>query len=180
MRRFVRFSLIGLIALVGIGFAFNQWVQTDTPTNPKKSAPTVSEGKCETDGVGLLISFGQASGLSDISKCVANYTGTSWELFSAAGLEVAGTSKYPVGFVCRVQGFPNEEQEECRDTANVSVGSWAYFLAQPGYDNWQYSNWGSATHQVSCGSVEAWLFKYPNEDLESPPAEQPVTRVCSD
>jgi len=180
MRRFVRFSLIGLIALVGIGFAFNQWVPTDAPTNLKENTPTVSEGQCEADGVSLLVSFGQDSGLPDISKCVANYTGTSWDLFSAAGLEVAGTSKYPIGFVCRIQGFPSEGQEECRETSNVSVGTWAYFIAQPGDDSWQYSNWGAATHQVDCGSAEAWAFKSPNEDLESPPAERPVTRDCSD
>jgi hypothetical protein len=180
MRRFVRFSLIGLIALVGIGFAFNQWVQTDAPSDLNKKVPTVSEGLCESDGVSLLVSFGKASSLTDVSKCVTNYIGTSWDLFYAAGMEVSGTSKYPVGFVCRIQDFPNEEQEECRDTSNVSVGSWAYFIAQPGEDSWKYSIWGAATHQVACGSAEAWVFKYPNDDLESPPAEQPVTRVCSD
>jgi len=179
MRLLVRLSLVGLVGLVAIGFAVNQWLQTDSnPTDSPKSSVTVQDGQCETKGVSLVVDFGSESELQAIEKCVSNYNDTSWNLFEAAGLSVTGTSKYPVGFVCRIQNFPTESKEPCRDMPDTSVGSWSYFVAAAGASDWQYSTWGAATHKPACGTAEAWLFKLPSEDLEEPPLNKPKTSVC--
>ncbi|NDE69462.1 MAG: hypothetical protein EB057_05250, partial [Microbacteriaceae bacterium] len=88
----------------------------------------VVDGQCETEGVSLIVDFGSESELQAIEKCISNYNDTSWNLFDAAGLSVTGTSKYPVGFVCRIQNFPTESKEPCRDMPDNSVGSWSYFV----------------------------------------------------
>lgn len=180
MRLLVRLALLGLVGLVAIGFALNQWVQTDSnPTESPKSSVVVLNGQCETEGVSLVIDFGAEGDIQSLEKCVLNYTDTSWNLFEAAGTTVTGTSKYPIGFVCRIQGFPDEAQEPCLGMPNTKVGSWAYFVAPTGSKEWQYSTWGAANHKPACGTAEAWLFKLPSEDLEEPPLIKPKTSVCS-
>jgi len=179
MRLLVRLSLVGIVGLVAIGFAVNQWLQPDSnPTDSPKSSVVVVDGQCETEGVSLIVDFGSQSELQSIEKCISNYNDTSWNLFDAAGLSVTGTSKYPVGFVCRIQNFPTESKEPCRDMPDTSVGSWSYFVAAAGASDWQYSTWGAATHKPACGTAEAWLFKLPSEDLEEPPLNKPKTSVC--
>ena len=181
MRLFLRLSLVGLVGLVAIGFALNQWVQTDSSPEPStKSSPVkVLDGQCATAGISLVVDFGSTGEMQALEKCVSNYDDTSWNLFEAAGISVTGTTKYPVGFVCRIQGFPTESQEACSDMPNSAVGSWAYFVAAQGASQWQYSTWGAATHKPACGTAEAWLFKLPNEDLEEPPMNEPKTSACS-
>lgn len=181
MRLFVRLSLVGLIVLVAIGFANNFLAtygesKSDATYN---SEVTLNQGGCSGDGVHVVIDFGSKANAGVVNKCVGEFKGTSWDLLTAATLEVTGTQKYPVGFVCRINGFPAEEDEPCLDTPKPSVGSWAYFVAQPSSDSWQYSTWGAATHKALCGSAEAWLFKYQDENLETPPSIKPETSVCS-
>ncbi len=131
MRLFVRLSLIGLVALVAIGFADNSFLRTDgtEASNKKVSAVKVSDGVCLKDGVSMTVDFGSKANSSPINQCVSNFTLNSWDLISAAGLTVTGTQKYPVGFVCRINDFPAEDVESCLDTPNPKVGSCAYFVA---------------------------------------------------
>ncbi|MEY2816296.1 MAG: hypothetical protein RJA78_872 [Actinomycetota bacterium] len=179
MRLLVRLSLPSLVALVTIGFALTQWVQTDSNPTNSSMAVSVLEGQCKTDGVSLLVDFGSDSERETIEKCIKNYSDTSWYLFEAAGLSVTGTSKYPIGFVCRIQGFPEDKNEKCQDMPNPAVGSWAYFVANEETSQWQYSTWGAANHRPTCGTAEAWIFKLPSEDLEEPPLREPETIVCA-
>jgi len=181
MRLFVRLSLIGLVALVAIGFWLTQKAQPDVnaPQEGKQAKVEVLDSQCEDSGISLLVEFGSKASVPTVAKCLKNYIGTSWDIFAAAGLEVTGTQTYPVGFVCRIQNFPNQADEPCLDTPKANIGSWAYFVAQPGSDQWQYSTWGAATHKPSCGSAEAWLFKYPQDNLESPPISRAQTSDCT-
>ena len=173
MRSFVRFSLIGLVALVAIGFAVNQQ-QSDGDKNKPQS--TVTTGLCSTDGTSLVVDFGNDEAV--IEKCVTNFSGYSWDLFEAAGLDVAGTEKYPVGFVCRIQGIPNEQDEPCTDTPGTKNGSWAYFLTDE-TGAWQYSPIGASTHKSKCGVAEGWRFLKPNEPVQTPPRSTPQVYDCT-
>jgi len=72
MRLLVRLSLAGLVGLVAIGFAVNQWLQTDSnPTDSPKSSVVVIDGQCESEGVSLNIDFGSESELQSIEKCIS-------------------------------------------------------------------------------------------------------------
>lgn len=177
MRLFVRLSLIGLLTLVAAGFAMNMFVQGDG--NEKMLVATSAEGACVEEGISLTVDFGSKAESPTITRCVKNFTGTSWDIFKIADLKITGTQKYPVGFVCRIEDFPDEAQEPCQDTPKPSVGSWSYFNAQPGDSDWKYSTWGAATHRPLCGSAEAWVFRYQEENLEIPPSQDPQTSVCT-
>jgi len=175
MRLFVRLSLIGLLILVAVGFAYNQKQSGGNQVAPVVS---VSDGVCETDGTSLIVDFGTGETSSLIERCVKNFTGYSWDLFDAAEIEVTGTEKYSVGFVCRIEGFPSEETEGCIDTPGTKNGSWAYFLTDE-TGNWKYSVIGASTHKVACGVSEGWRFLVPNESTKTFPRSTPKTYVCN-
>ena len=165
MRSIVRLSLIGLVLLVAIGYAIN----LNQSKAIEESIPaSVEAGMCLDAGTSLVVDFGTSSDKPAEVKCVKSYNGYSWDLFEAAGLEVSGTDKYPVGFVCRIEGFPSESQEPCTDTPGTKNGSWAYFLGNEN-NSWTYSPIGASTHKVKCGVSEGWRFLLPGESIQTPP-----------
>ena len=165
MRLFVRLSLIGLVLLVAIGFASNLNWQVKTVDYVPAS---VEAGTCLDAGTTLVVDFGTESKKPSEIKCVKNFTGYSWDMFEAAGLSVSGTDKYPVGFVCRIEGFPGEDVEPCAETPGTKNGSWAYFLGTEN-NSWLYSPIGASTHKVKCGVSEGWRFLLPGESIQTPP-----------
>ena len=175
MRSFVRISLIGLVALVAIGFAFNQ---QQTNGDGDEVLPTVTSVLCIDKGTSLVIDFGTDQNEDLIEKCVQNFEGNSWDLFEAAGVIVTGTEKYPVGFVCRIQDFPSAANEPCKETPGTTNGSWAYFLSNEN-GVWEYSPIGASTHKVQCGVSEGWRFLLPGEDVQTPPRVTLKNYVCN-
>lgn len=165
MRSIVRLSLIGLVLLVAVGYAINLNQGKAIDENIPAS---VEAGMCLDAGTSLVVDFGSGSTLPTQVKCVQNFEGYSWDLFEAAGLEVSGTDKYPVGFVCRIEGFPSESEEPCTETPGTKNGSWAYFLGDEN-NEWQYSPIGASTHKVKCGISEGWRFLLPGESIQTPP-----------
>jgi hypothetical protein len=165
MRSIVRLSLIGLVLLVAIGYAIN----LNQSKAIEESIPaSVEAGMCLDAGTSLVVDFGTSSDKPAEVKCVKSYNGYSWDLFEAAGLVVSGTDKYPVGFVCRIEGLPTESEEPCTDTPGTKNGSWAYFLGDEN-NSWIYSPIGASTHKVKCGVSEGWRFLLPGESIQTPP-----------
>lgn len=175
MRSIVRLSLIGLVLLVAVGYAVNlnqgQAIDENIPAS-------VEAGMCLDAGTSLVVDFGSGSSLPTEVKCVQNFEGYSWDLFEAAGLEVSGTDKYPVGFVCRIEGFPSESEELCTETPGTKNGSWAYFLGDEN-NEWQYSPIGASTHKVKCGVSEGWRFLLPGESIQTPPRISLNSYACN-
>jgi hypothetical protein len=175
MRSIVRLSLIGLVLLVAVGYAVNlnqgQAIDENIPAS-------VEAGMCLDAGTSLVVDFGSGSTLPTEMKCVQNFEGYSWDLFEAAGLEVSGTDKYPVGFVCRIEGFPSESEESCTETPGTKNGSWAYFLGDEN-NEWQYSPIGASTHKVKCGVSEGWRFLLPGESIQTPPRISLNSYACN-
>lgn len=174
MRSFVRFSLIGLVVLVAIGFALNQQANGDGD----EVTATVTQGVCTQEGTSLVVDYGTGETTPLIERCVQNFTGYSWDLFEETAVAVSGTEKYPVGFVCRIENFPNETQEKCKDTPGAKNGSWAYFLTDDS-GKWKYSPIGASTHKVQCGQGEGWRFLLPGEPVNTPPRVNLKTYVCN-
>ncbi len=175
MRSFVRTSLIGLVALVAIGFLFTQ---QNPNSDGDEVLPTVTNDLCLDNGTSLIVDFGTDQTAPAIEKCVQNFEGNSWDLFEAAGMEVTGTEKYPVGFICRIQNFPDDESEHCKDTPGTKNGSWAYFLTDES-GSWKYSPVGASTHKVQCGVSEGWRYLLPGEPTNTAPRSNPRTYVCT-
>ena len=166
MRLSLRVVLVALVALVAIGALVR------TPAAVEKTEVRYEEGWCKTDGVSMTIEADTA-----ITRCATNFDGTSWQLFTATGNEVKGTSAYPTGFVCQINGIPSSQ--DCADTPRYDEGSWAFFIAKPGSKNWQYALTGAATHFGQCGSAEAWLWVPGTSSPETAmPKTKPKTRKC--
>jgi hypothetical protein len=163
------------VALVAIGFAVTQ---QQTGGDKEKPQALVVSGLCSDLGTSLVVDFGTDQSAPVIEKCVQNFEGNSWDLFEAAGTEVTGTEKYPVGFVCRIENFPDESSEPCKDTPGTKNGSWAYFLTDEN-GSWKYSPVGSSTHKVQCGVGEGWRYLLPGEPTNTAPRSKPRTYGCT-
>jgi hypothetical protein len=173
-------TLLGLILLVAIGWVAswaleNQVVQTSLPS------PVITnfeDGSCLASGVSVVIDFGAASNKEPIVRCAKDFTGTGWDIFLATDLSVEGTKQYPVGFVCRIENFPNPTDQDCQDTPKYSEGTWGYFF----FDSevgWRVSGSGSASRKPECGSAEGWLFLSPGQQAgELTPAISPEIISC--
>ena len=160
--------LIGLVALVAI-VGLTRVVPTAAPSSTNGISGGI-DGQCSSDrhGVSLVIDFGEAAGRDAMLKCVpgVNLPGNSasnalsgWQLFSAAGIDVVGTTEYPVGFACRIADWPPVADQPCTSTPTYSQGHWAYFYAnQTSNQHWAFSGAGAAEHKPQCGDVEGWLF----------------------
>jgi hypothetical protein len=174
MRLFVRLSLIGLIALTAFGYFASQ---SQVSQEVKLDKVTLSQGVCLEDGISLVVDFGTKNQRPTLEKCIQGFLGYSWDLFEQAEIKVAGTEKYPVGFVCRIEDFPSIDQEKCLDTPGNSNGSWAYFLTDAN-GAWQYSPVGASTHKTKCGTSEGWRFLLPGEPVQTPPRLKPKSFNC--
>ncbi len=164
MRNSLRVALIGLIALVAVGWFF---ANSKAPTaNPSIQTP-VQDAKSVT----LVVDFGKASGKPvqsfDLQNVKSNATG--WDLFALANLNVQGTQQFPAGFVCRIEGWPTETSQDCADTPAYSEGHWAYYVTsiQLG-GGWLLSGQGAATHIPDCAAYEGWAWVAAGQESVAP------------
>jgi hypothetical protein len=173
-------TLLGLILLVAIGWVIswaleNEVIQTSSPA---EVAMNFEEGSCEGSGVSVVVDFGAASEKETIVRCAKDFFGTGWDIFLATDLIVEGTKQYPVGFVCRIENFPNPTEQDCQDTPKYSEGTWGYFFLDKEV-GWRVSGTGSASRTPECGSAEGWLFLAPGEQAgELTPSITPEITDC--
>ena len=169
----VLIGLVVLVAAVGLTRIVPSGPAAPSNSSPGSSATTGAlDGPCNTQnpGVSLIVDFGKDSGRTPMVECARgfNVAGSSvsnelngWQLFAAAGLSVTGTAEYPVGFVCRIEGYPLASDQPCTSTPTYAQGHWAYFVSKAGHGssgNWAFSGAGSSEHKPSCGSADGWLF----------------------
>ncbi len=153
---------------------FLSGLNADTALETKEST-SEEQGAPPAGGVTLVVDFGVASDRDPLIRKVETFSGTGWELFSAAGVAVTGTAEFPTGFVCRIEEFPSRVDQDCQDTPKFNEGSWAYFVTNPDLgDGWVLSGAGAATHRPNCGAFEGWLWVAPGES-----SGQQVPRVAA-
>ena len=75
------------------------------------------------------------------------------DALAQAGFDMTAVQSDP-GFICRIDGLPDTESEDCADTPPASA-SWSYWTAELG-GAWKYSSTG-ATSPVE-GDLEGWSF----------------------
>lgn len=176
MRIPLKSILLALIALVAIGSFASQLSETPdvSPTKPASSSGSM----CHSNGVTLVVDFGENSKKEALVTCAQNFSGTGWEIFAESGLKVEGTSEFPSSFVCRIQGWPSAEIQDCFDTPTYAEGSWTYYNAS-GSGGWKLSGAGAATLKPECGTFEGWLFVEPGQDRNKVgPRIEPETFIC--
>lgn len=177
MRISLRAVLIALVGLVAIGALVTSGA-LGTVSKSADSGGNSTAGFCNSSGVSLVIDFGTESQSSTKVTCAEDFSGNGWELFAAAGQSVEGTSEYPVGFVCRINGYPNQKNQPCTSTPTGAQGSWAYYYATAQLGgNWLFSATGASMRKPKCGEADAWVFINPGEDSHEPEIK-PVTFKC--
>ena len=183
-RRLLRITLIGLVALVATAAAWPVLVQLtgfkisfSQPAISTSSANSVT-ADCTGDGVTLVIDPGDSAGTTPWIQCVKDFEGTGWDLFAAAGSKVEGTAQYPVGFVCRIDGYPTVLNQDCQNTPTRKQGTWVYFnMAAGAKPIWRFAMQGAATRRPECGSIEGWVFSSSEHPLDHPRVT-PQPTVC--
>lgn len=173
-RKAVRFALLALLALVAAAALFRQFVKVETlgPTEE----PNVSQQVCDSNltGVTVVIEFSNQKQ----SYCVTHQNQTGWDLLNQIGAKPQGTLQYPTGFVCKLFGYPT--QQDCKDTPVATEGTWNYFYATAEQgDEWLYSPTGASMRKPNCGDVEAWVFEVPtSEQSANHPVSLPKPFAC--
>lgn len=177
MRISLRGVLIALVVLVAIGGLISTGALS---TSPKSSAvkTATQSGFCKSDGVSLVVDYGNGSDKDPDIFCGSEFEGSGWDLFAATGQTVIGTSEYPIGFVCRINDFPSSADQPCTSTPTTAQGTWAYYYATSELgNNWMFSAAGASMRNPKCGDVDAWVFIGPGEENREP-SLAPVTLKC--
>ena len=178
MKISLRMVLVALVALVAIGGLISTIPSAEYSKQPSSSA-SFHDGQCSKEpGVSLIIDFGKSSGREPLIRCAREFTGSGWQLFAAAGVEVSGTDEFATGFVCRVADWPSVEKQPCTSTPTAAQGTWAYFVSTE-TNSWKFSSQGAAMRKPKCGTAEGWRFVEPGEVAsQSMPKVLPITFGC--
>lgn len=129
--------------------------------------------------VTLVVDFGNNPGWDQRTVVVEDFTGTGWDLLEESGLAVEGTADYPRAFVCRIDGWPRESDQDCMKMPTPQTGYWKYFVASASTGgNWIASGVGAAGHRPECGSAEGWLWVTESTPANAKPEVDPEVFVC--
>ncbi|WP_374106019.1 hypothetical protein [Kitasatospora sp. RG8] len=148
-------------------------------TAPASAAPTPIEQCTTTSGVVLAVDFSRWGGPL-LRSCGTTPT-TGYALLNQGGWKTTGTGHDGPAFICRIgysgfQGgkqYPAPDQEKCVLTPPATA-YWSYWHADPGQNDWSYSQLGAMSYQPKPGSVDLWIFGGTNiEGTEGRPAIPP-------
>jgi hypothetical protein len=151
------------------------------PAAPAVAAETGTPGSCTDDvGVTVVVDF-SALGGDVVVRCAGGPGGqgfTGLDALTQAGFSVAGTQRWGMQFVCRVQGRPTAREdlaipgddsyhEDCGDTP-PETAYWGYWYASNG-GAWKYSSISAASHTTIKGGFEGWSFHLGSGSPKPPP-----------
>ncbi|WP_380282298.1 hypothetical protein [Kitasatospora purpeofusca] len=148
---------------------------------PAAAAPLPIDQCTTTSGVVLAVDFGTWGGPL-LRSCGTTPT-TGYALLNQGGWKTTGTGHDGPAFICRIgysgfQGgrqYPTPDQEKCVLTPPASA-YWSYWHADPGQNDWSYSQLGAMSYQPKPGSVDLWIFGGTNiEGSEGRPSFSPDT-----
>ncbi|MFJ4793861.1 hypothetical protein [Kitasatospora purpeofusca] len=164
-------ALTFAVAFGGVGAA----------AGPAAASPLPIEECTTTSGVVLAVDFSKWGGPL-LRSCGTTPT-TGYVLLNQGGWKTTGTGHDGPAFICRIgysgfQGgkqFPTPDQEKCVLTPPATA-YWSYWHADPGQNDWSYSQLGAMSYQPKPGSVDLWIFGGTNiEGTEGRPSVSPDT-----
>jgi hypothetical protein len=134
-----------------------------TPAAPALAAAQPVGDCTTTSGVIVAVDFGHWGG-PVLRSCGTTPT-TGYTLLNQGGWETAGTEHDGPGFICRIgyagyQGgtqYPTPSEQSCVLTPPANA-YWAFWYANPGQTEWNYSQLGATAIHPEPGSVELWTF----------------------
>jgi hypothetical protein len=123
-------------------------------------------------GVTVVVDFGPLGGGTRVA-CAAEVSGSGTAAVTAAGFDLAGVVSQP-GFVCRVEGRPGPEAEDCRRTPPESA-YWGLFVADAAGAPWTYATVGIDSLEPAPGSYVG--FRFQDGSGRVPPGREPLAGV---
>lgn len=122
-----------------------------------KSPLVGTAGACSgTTGVTVTVDFVAFGGVQQ-TRCAAGAQTSGVTALQNAGFTPAGTSKYGLAFVCRINNLPSSTAQACVNTPPATA-YWAYYHALAGATTWAYSSSGASSYVPPQGSIDAWAF----------------------
>lgn len=114
-------------------------------------------GSCSgTSGVTVAVDF-KAFGSGTQVRCAPGDPTTGVAALQQAGFTPAGTTRYGLAFICRINNKPAPAQDPCANTPSA-MASWSYYHASRTATTWTYSTTGASTYNPVPGAIEAWAF----------------------
>ncbi|MEO3935650.1 hypothetical protein V3N99_02715 [Dermatophilaceae bacterium Soc4.6] len=122
-----------------------------------RAARAGTVGHCPgTTGVTVAVDF-SAFGAGTQVRCAPGTPATGVAALQQAGFTPAGTDRYGLAFICRINSKPAPAQDPCVNTP-APTAYWSYYHAAAGQTAWSYSSQGASTYAPAQGSIEAWAF----------------------
>ncbi|MGY6651824.1 flagellar hook-length control protein FliK [Amycolatopsis sp. TRM77291] len=160
-----------LIGLIGLSAAPANAVDTTKGYNG------ICTGPDALTGVTVVVDFQELDGnggtaAPTITRCSPNAapgtTRTGIKALQDAGIAVAGTARWGLAFVCRLEGRPaatetiplssNPNYKEACVTTPSPGAYWGYWHADGSGTTWTYSTTGALNRTVTPGGFEGWSF----------------------
>ncbi len=124
-------------------------------------------GPCPgSTGVTVFVDF-TAFGQGTQTRCAPGTPSTGVDALTQAGFTPAGTTKYGLAFICRINNLPSSAQQACVTTPPANA-YWAYYHANAGATTWTYSSQGASSYHPPQGSIEGWAFGNSASPSETP------------
>ncbi|WP_433221406.1 hypothetical protein ACQP00_20550 [Dactylosporangium sp. CS-047395] len=115
-----------------------------------------SAGYCpDASGVTVVVDFHELGG-GVVIRCAPGGQGSGLTALQNAGFTVAGTTRWGLAFICRIEGKPTAASEPCVDTPPATA-YWSYWHA-PNGGTWTYSDLGVKNRTPPPGSFDGWSF----------------------
>ncbi|MET8983231.1 hypothetical protein ABZX85_47455 [Streptomyces sp. NPDC004539] len=130
---------------------------------PATAAPQPM-GRCTTtSGAVLAVDFSHWGG--PVYRSCGTTPTTGYELLNQGGWRTTGTGHDGPAFICRIgysghdsgRQYPTAAEDDCVLTPPASA-YWSYWHADPGDDDWTYSQLGAMLYKPQPGSVDLWTF----------------------
>ncbi|MEU1619509.1 hypothetical protein ABZ479_19695 [Streptomyces sp. NPDC005722] len=133
-------------------------------TTAPAAADPQAMGRCTTtSGAVLAVDFSHWGG--PILRSCGTTPTTGYELLNQGGWRTVGTGHDGPAFICRISysGYkngtqhPTAREDNCVLTPPASA-YWSYWHADPGQNDWEYSQLGAMLYKPKPGSVDLWTF----------------------
>jgi len=131
-------------------------------------APEAAQAAACSSGTGVtvVVDFGTLGG-GVVVGCRLGDPPTGLNALQGAGFTVAGTQRWGLAFVCRINSKPTVAQDPCVNTPPATA-YWSYWHATPG-GTWSYSTLGASGYNPAQGTVEGWRFGSGQQPSITPP-----------
>ncbi|RJQ77301.1 hypothetical protein [Amycolatopsis panacis] len=161
--------LAGCVLLIGTGLS---GAAPASATVPGKG----TAGYCpDENGVTVIVDF-QGLGGDPLIRCAPGPQENGLTALQNAGLELAGSGKYGLALLCKIENKPADQSCTGMPPENAT---WSFWTATNG-GKWESSQVGVQGWKPPAGSFEGWSFAIGKSYTDYPPPRTAPVRKAND